>query len=886
MKKLLTLFFVLISSISFAQEIEWQRTIGGQNSDRCNSIIQTSDGGYMLGGYSESSISGDKTENGIGYADYWILKVDFAGNIEWQNTIGGADVDNLYSIIQTADGGYLLGGSSDSDWGGDKIEYSNGEEDFWIVKIDSVGNIQWQNTIGGLSYDILRSLIQTPDGGYLLGGSSYSDISGDKSENSKGSGDFWIIKINAVGNIIWQKTIGGAGADELISIVQNSVGEYLLGGYSYSNASGDKNENSRGGCDYWIININANGNIIWQRTIGGNDDDMLTSVILTSDNGFLLGGYSSSTISGDKSENSYGENDYWMIKIDSVGIIQWQHTYGGAEFDALSSIIQISDGGYLLCGTSISDISGIKTEVSNGDGDFWIIKTDSAGNIRWQNTIGGIGDDWMCPSIQSINGGIVVGGGSRSDISFDKNENSKGDWDYWIVKITDDNNQIQGTTFADLNSNQQQEPGDPAIPYLKITESNSNRFAFSQPTGFYNLLVLDSGNFEVSPDYVNLFNPVPLTHTGNFTAIQQIDSLNDFALQPSGSFNDLCISISPLGNFRSGFNANYALNYSNLGTTTLIPTIVFYPDNNVTFISASLTPTTITPDSIVFVLGTMNPFQSGQITITVNVNTGLPIGTLINSGAMILPIANDANPGCNSNYWEVFTTGSYDPNDIIVNRKYIYDYEMPTPPDLEYIIRYQNTGNDTAFTVKILNPLDTNRLDLSTLEMVATSHPADIRFVYHERNLEFVMNNILLPDSNINEPMSHGFVRYLIKPKTTVAVGDSIQNFAAIYFDFNNPVITNTAVTNIVQSTGVQEIPKGNISIFPNPTNNKITIRLTETAEKVSSVNIFNIYGQEVKSIRIAPAHTAVIDISDLAQGVYFIKLNNSNQLISKIVKY
>ena len=183
MKKLLTFFIFLFSTVSYAQEIEWQRTIGGQNGDYCISIIQTSDGGYMLGGHSESSISGDKTENGIGYADYWILKVDFAGNIEWQNTIGGPDVDNLYSIIQTVDGGYLLGGSSDSDWGGDKFEYSNGEEDFWIVKTDSVGNIQWQNTIGGLSYDILTSLIQTPDGGYLLGGSSYSDISGDKSEN-------------------------------------------------------------------------------------------------------------------------------------------------------------------------------------------------------------------------------------------------------------------------------------------------------------------------------------------------------------------------------------------------------------------------------------------------------------------------------------------------------------------------------------------------------------------------------------------------------------------------------------------------------------------------------------------------------------------------------
>ena len=253
-----------------------------------------------------------------------------------------------------------------------------------------------------------------------------------------------------------------------------------------------------------------------------------------------------------------------------------------------------------------------------------------------------------------------------------------------------------------------------------------------------------------------------------------------------------------------------------------------------------------------------------------------------------MPIANDANPGCNSSYWEVLTTGSFDPNDILVNRSFLYDYEMPTPPDLEYIIRFQNTGNDTAFTVKILNPLDTTRLDLSTLDIVSTSHDADVRFVYHERNLEFVMNNILLPDSNTNEPMSHGFVRYRIKPKTTVAVGDSIQNFAAIYFDFNSPVITNTAVTHIILPTGIDPSTANGQrpTIFPNPTNNKITIRLTETAQKINIVTIYNLYGQQVKNLEITPAYSTEVDISSLAQGVYFVKINNENSFISKIVKY
>ncbi len=386
---------------------------------------------------------------------------------------------------------------------------------------------------------------------------------------------------------------------------------------------------------------------------------------------------------------------------------------------------------------------------------------------------------------------------------------------------------------------------------------------------------------------MNLYNPVPIVHAGNFTAIQQIDSLNDFAFQPTGTFNDLCLTITPTSPFRSGFNASYSLNYSNQGTTTLTPTIVFYPYSNVSFVSASITPTSITPDSVIFVLGTLTPFQNGQITITVSVDLGLPIGTLVNSGAMILPIVNDANPGCNSSYWEVLTTGSYDPNDILVNRSFLYDYEMPAPPDLEYIIRFQNTGNDTAFTVKILNPLDTTRLDLSTLDIVSTSHDADVRFVYHERNLEFVMNNILLPDSNTNEPMSHGFVRYRIKPKTTVAVGDSIQNFAAIYFDFNSPVITNTAVTHIILPTGLTTTHQNSPpAIFPNPANNKITIRQTETWQKINTVTIYNLYGQQVENLEITPADSTEVDISSLAQGVYFVKINNDHQVISKIVKY
>ena len=885
------LLFSLCNKV-YAQEIEWQNTIGGSGQDVSHTIIQTSDGGYLLGGYSDSNISGDKTEDSNGGDDYWIVKTDSLGNIEWQNTIGGNAADQFHTVIQTGDGGYFLGGFSNSGISGDKTENCLGSYDIWVVKVDSLGNIQWENTLGGSDLDDIKAVLQTVDGGFLLGANSNSPISGDKTESSEGFLDYWIVKLDELGNIQWQNAIGGSSSDELSSITNTLDGGYILGGASTSGISGDKTENSIGGGDYWIVKIDSLGGIQWQNTIGGNSSDGLRSIYNTADSGYVLGGLSTSDISGDKTENCQGTLDYWIVKIDSTGDIQWQNTIGGDDQDFFNCIIQTNDGGYLICGETLSGLSGDKSEQSLGYYDCWNIKLDISGNIIWQNSIGSTEIEVFKSVVESNDGGYVFGGWSDSDIGNDKTENCLGSNDYWIVKITEDFNSIQGTTFADLNSNQQYEPNEPALGYRKITETNSNRFAFSQTSGFYNLSVLDTGNFEVASDYVNFYTSVPMVNSGNFTSIHQVDSLNDFAFQPILTFNDFCLDITPINPFRSGFNAIYSLNYYNQGTTTLIPTIVFYPDSNVSFVSASVASTTVAPDSVVFVLNSLMPFQSGQIFIEVSVDLGLPLGTLVNSGAIILPILNDANPGCNSSYWEVFTTGSIDPNDILVNRNFLYDNEIPNEPELEYIIRFQNTGNDTAFTVKVLNPIDTTRLQVSTLEIVSASHPASISWIPWERNMHFQLDNILLPDSNINEPLSHGFIRYKIKPKTNLLVGDSIKNMAAIYFDFNIPVFTNSAKTDIILFTGNNEIQ--NLSekfiVYPNPSSSQIFIQFEPGLSEFKSLELYSIVGLKMQSIDISDLSenhfVKSIDISNLASGVYFIKLEGTSSVVKKFVKY
>lgn len=454
-KSLLFLFFLSAMSgwlSGQAPAIQWQNTIGGESYDVMHDVLQTADGGYLLGGDSRSNTAGDKTENSQGGYDYWVVKLDAVGNILWQNSLGGDTDDFLNSMQQTPDGGYILGGYSYSGLSGDKTEASLGGADFWIVKLDATGNILWQNAIGGSGQDILYAIQQTTDGGYVVGGQSDSNISGDKTENSQGGTDYWVLKLDAAGNIVWQNTIGGSFYDEMRSMQQTADGGYILGGWSSSGISGDKTEPNLGSDgDYWVVKLDASGNILWQNTIGGNANDVLRDLQQTTDGGYILGGYSRSNISGNKTEASLGVEDYWVVKLDASGGIQWQNTIGGSLADVLLSLQQTTDGGYIVGGYSRSNVSGDKTQNTWGLNDYWVLKLDVSGNILWQRDIGGQDLDELYAVKQTTDGGYILGGHSRSLISGDKTENGQNteSTDFWVVKLLTD----QPPTLLSLSEN-------------------------------------------------------------------------------------------------------------------------------------------------------------------------------------------------------------------------------------------------------------------------------------------------------------------------------------------------------------------------------------------------------------------------------------------------
>lgn len=455
MKTLLfSLFFLLQLNLIYSQAptIAWQNTIGGSLNDDLQTIYPTLDGGYIAVGTSDSPASGDKSLSSD-EDDIWVVKMDALGEIEWEKTITAEDDDKGIVVIQNPDGSYIIGATSESDISGDKTEDSQGNDDFWVLKLNAVGNILWQNTIGGVDDDVLTALIRTSDGGYLVGGYSQSPISGDKTENNVGgvgtsAYDYWIIKLTSTGSISWQNTIGSSSSDYLKTIQECESGGFILGGYSSGIVSGDKTEASVGLTDYWVIKINNTGSILWQNSVGGAGYDYLSSIYETSDNGFIVGGYSESAISGEKTEKYIGpepKHDYWILKLDATGALVWQNTIGGNSNDYLTDIKELPDHTFIVAGFSYSPVSGDKimpTYGGLGKSDLWILKLTNSGEIFWQAKYGGNADDNSTKILLTEDDSYVIGSKSMSNISGDKTEDNVGGgtiyYDYWMIKTMPD----------------------------------------------------------------------------------------------------------------------------------------------------------------------------------------------------------------------------------------------------------------------------------------------------------------------------------------------------------------------------------------------------------------------------------------------------------------
>jgi hypothetical protein len=386
----------------------WSRIYESGLSDWQGAMVQTTDGGYLLAGCHAWPTITD-------YYEFWLVKTDAFGEVEWDRNHGGAYGDFAEDVIQTSDDGYAVTGWTNAS-GSTGI-------DFGLVKTAANGDLEWQRTYGGTGVEVAKSVIQTSDGDYALAGYS---------ESFSVHSDAWLVKVDKEGYVEWTRNYGGVLDDEAYDLVQTGDGGYALAGETESYGLGPS--------DAWLVKTDAAGNHEWNVTYEGKDRDGARALILTSDGGFALAGY----------YESGSQDDYWLGKADAGGHLEWSHTYGGTENDIAQSVVQTPDGGYALvgCARSLGDLAG----------DFWLVKTDRHGHRQWSQKYGGAFNDEAKSIVLTSDGCYAMAGWTASF----------GAIDLYLVKTL---GELTGLMWTDASTNTItlfRGPDDQAWNYVRV----------------------------------------------------------------------------------------------------------------------------------------------------------------------------------------------------------------------------------------------------------------------------------------------------------------------------------------------------------------------------------------------------------------------------------
>jgi hypothetical protein len=458
----------------------WDKTLGGSKADRSKAIVATGDGGHIIVGESDSPASGDKSQNvyQTNFTDYWIVRVDANGNKVWDKRFGSTFIERAFSVTKTSDGHYVAVGfvtnystplaQDDFDGVGGGM---SGTGDCWVLKFDGNGNKIWDRALGGMAEDVGRSVAPGPDGSVVVlctsgsGPIVFPEIGiSDKTEAPRGNLDYWVVKLDASGGIVWQKTLGGSGEEQARELIATSDGGFLVGGDSKSNISGEKTSNSRGFNDYWVVKLDANGTILWDKTYGTSGEEFLGGMTETTDGFYVLGGFTNAAaVNGDRTApttDAFGQplNPNWFVKLNAAdGSKVWDKVPGAAGFGAgqakVSKMIPGENGSIVAAG--FVSASGANTPwkaylrgFESGDFfDYWALSLNGAGDLLWNRRMGGTDTDdpqsagaFGIPPIGIAPAGsntYVLTGPSVSGIGGDKTEANRGVGfdDYWLFKF-------------------------------------------------------------------------------------------------------------------------------------------------------------------------------------------------------------------------------------------------------------------------------------------------------------------------------------------------------------------------------------------------------------------------------------------------------------------
>ncbi|MBO0934526.1 hypothetical protein [Fibrella aquatilis] len=446
----LLLFYHYLPTRAQAPSIMWNKTVGTPTYELGQLVFKTPDGGSLLCMSTTSDSTSGKTSRGKGAYDIWVVKLDSSGQQLWDRSFGGAGNEQLEGGILTQDGGLVLVGLTASPASGDVEEPNRGLDgwaDYWVLKIDLNGNKLWARRFGGIYGDRATSVAETSDGKLIVAGTSNSLSGADKSENPRqvGYSDFWVLKLDANGNKLWDKVLGGVEAEDQPVVVAAANGGCYVVGFTYlyetsshyvTPPSGDRSQSGKGGCDLWLLLLAADGTKVWDKVLGGNDDDKYPQLTKLANGELLISCYSISNRSGDKSENIRGGFDVWVLRLNPQGAIIWEKTLGGDGFDGFTDQLEFPNGNLLLAGMTFSNQTGEKSEPKRANSyDIWLLYLSSNGTLLWEKTLGGIDDESETTLIRIDAEQFYLGCRSFSGQSYEKTESARGLGDSWLLKM-------------------------------------------------------------------------------------------------------------------------------------------------------------------------------------------------------------------------------------------------------------------------------------------------------------------------------------------------------------------------------------------------------------------------------------------------------------------
>jgi uncharacterized repeat protein (TIGR01451 family) len=783
------------------QGIQWLRLFGGSASDFISGMAAVSDSSFVAAAI-VSSHDEDVAGSPAGDNSY-AIKYLTNGNMVWKKQIGGAKNDYLYSVVKAENGSVILAGETNSTDGA--FSGNHGNTDVVLTKLDSAGNTVWQKLFGGSRDDGGQPLIRKiRDNKYMILASTSSNDGNVVNPYPDLQLIYqWLFIIDGDGTILSQKVLPDTLFTYFYDVQVTLDKGFILAGLrdNFDTTSLEYSEIGR------IVKTDSLGTVLFAKQYTNlHHDQGIVSIAVGADSSFTFTGFIDPGSGADSTcTGLHGDMDVWVGRIDKNGNLLWQKFYGGSSWEAGLAIIKTLDGGYLITGESSSNngnASGLH-DTNGHSADAWIIKLDGNGELAWQKMIGGSENDEGLQAIEMPNSEIIVSGDASSYNNGDI-FGSRGDFDGLIFKIGAANN-IRGMVYADDNGNHMKDGGESYFTQGIVKSTKGSLVSSSDiVNGFYAISV-DTGTYVTQP-VINFpyYTSYPVTDTSVFTNYLQADTI-DFAMSPLPGINDLKVTVLPLTAARPGFGTQYKIKYENAGTTTFASgNVTLVKDHRAVFDSASLAYTSIAADTIKWNFSNFQPMQTKEFTVYLKL--GIPPvlnnGDTLHSYVTVNPIAADSTPLNNSAEINQLVTSSFDPNDKTETHGPGFPAQLLANGEyLNYIIRFQNTGSDTAFRVLVRDTLDA-KLDWNSLEMISVSHSYRLT-IADQNKLEWKFDPIILPDSTHNMTASQGFIAYRIKPKPNLSEGDTIANRAGIYFDFNLPVITNTQQTVIDHGVSV-----------------------------------------------------------------------------------